>query len=455
MDNKKGRILGILLLAVMLVFGLAACGGGSGKGGNASDGSRQSEGDGGGSGNTGASDDSGSGNTGGKQVTLDFVWFTDGIEGEVMKAIIKDYEAENPNVKINLVEVAYSDLSTKLRTMIAGGRPPALARVTDTGYYKNQALPLDDYIGDQEAFTSQFMDSIKPYYVMDGKVIAVPMDVTANGLIYNKTLFDKAGVQVPQSPDEVWTWDEFKDALKQVMEKGGAKFGLVWDFTPHRYSTLLYQFGGSIFNADGTAAAINDDAGVKALEYFVQLHKDGIIPESVWLGGENPNNLFRTGTVAAHLAGNWMLSNYREITEFEWGVTYMPKAERRSSVPGGKYVMAFKGSGVEDEAAKFLLYLSSKEVNGRYCQESLFISPRKDNAQLDYAFGKEMFEIFSNELANTPAEAANDWSRQELITQFTTDMRNQIVEAVAGNMTPQKAMDQLAALINAIIANTN
>jgi alpha-1,4-digalacturonate transport system substrate-binding protein len=455
MGNKKGRIFAILALAILLVAGLAACGSGGKNGGNSSGASGAS----GGSGESGNSGSGGSGgNAGGdsgKQVTLDFVWFTDGIEGEVMKAIIKDYEAENPNVKINLVEVAYSDLSTKLRTMIAGGKPPALARVTDTGYYKNQALVLDDYIGDQESFTSQFMDSIKPYYVMDGKVIAVPMDVTANGLIYNKTLFDKAGVQVPQSPDEVWTWDEFTAALRQVMEKGGAKYGLVWDFTPHRYSTLLYQFGGSIFNEDGTAAAINSEAGVKALEYFVKLHKDGIIPESVWLGGENPNNLFRTGTVAAHLAGNWMLSNYQEITEFEWGVTYMPKAERRSSVPGGKYVMAFKGSGVEDEAAKFLQYLSSKEVNGRYCQESLFISPRKDNAQLDYTFGKEMFEIFSDELANTPAEAANDWSRQDLVTQFTTDLRNFIVEAVTEHATPQEAMDKAAALINDIIASSN
>lgn len=434
MSRRIGKTFALLMLAIGLAFNLAACGASK----------KDSEGQ------PGAGEQNEA-----KQVTLDFVWFTDGIEGEVMKEIIKDYEAQNPNVKINLIEVAYKDLNTKLKTMIAGGKPPALARVTDTGHFVNQAVVLNDYVGNVDEFTSQFIDSIKPYYVVDGNVIAVPMDVTANGLIYNKTLFDKAGVKVPQSPEEIWTWDEFVAALKQVMEKGGAKYGLVWDFTPHRYTTLLYQFGGSIFNEDGTKAAINNEAGVKALEYFVKLHRDGIIPESVWLGGENPNNLFRTGTVAAHLAGNWMLSNYREIKNFEWGVTYMPKAVRRSSVPGGKYVMAFKGSGVEDEAVEFMKYLASKEVNGKFCRDSLFISPRKDNAQLDYAFGKEMFEIFADELANTPPEAANDWSRQELVTQFMpTDVKNLIVEAIAGKITPKEAMDKAAARINEVIANS-
>ena len=61
---------------------------------------------------------------------------------------------------------------------------------------------------------------------MDNKLVAAPMDVTANGLIYNKTLFDKAGVKVPTSPDEVWTWDEYIAALKQVMDK--AEHDMAW-----------------------------------------------------------------------------------------------------------------------------------------------------------------------------------------------------------------------------------
>lgn len=288
---------------------------------------------------------------------------------------------------------------------------------------------------------------------MDNKLVAAPMDVTANGLIYNKTLFDKAGVKVPTSPDEVWTWDEYIAALKQVMAKGGARYGMVWDVTPHRWSTLLYQNGGSILTEDGSAAAINSEAGIRSMEMFKQLHQEGIMPESVWLGGENPNNLFRSGTVATHWAGNWMINNYKDITDFEWGVTYMPKGTQRSSVPGGKFLMAFKGSGQEQEAAKFIEYLTSKEVNSKYNQESLFMSPRKDSAKLNYEFGKEMFEVFSDELKNSSPLAASDWSKQTLISKISTDLKNNIMDVLSDKATPQQALDIMAKKINEAIAS--
>lgn len=385
-----------------------------------------------------------------KEVTLDYLWFTDGIEGEVMKGLIKEYQDKNPNIKINLIEVAFKDLTTKLKTMLSGGQPPALARMTDTGAFANQAVDLTSYV--DKTFTDQFVDSIKPYYVVNNKIIGAPMDLTANGILYNKTLFNKAGVKVPTDPNNVWTWDEYAAALKQVMEKGGAKYGMVWDFTPHRWSTLLYQFGGSMISADGTKPAINSPEGVQALDYFKKLHKDGIIPESVWLGSENPANLFRSGTVATHFSGNWNLSSYKDITNFEWGVTYMPKAKIRSSVPGGKYLMAFKGSKVEKEAAEFIKWATSKEINSKYNKDSLFISPRKDSAKLDYAFGKEMFEVFANELANTTPLAANDWSRQTVVPKFSNDLKDNIVKVLGGKATSKEALDATAKLIEKAIA---
>lgn len=390
-----------------------------------------------------------------EKVTLDFLWFSDGVEGKVMKEIIKDYQVKNQNVEINLIEVAYQDLDTKLKRMIAGGEPPALARITDTGNFADFALELTPYVGGEKEFTSQFLPAIKPYYVKDNKIIATPMDVTANCIIYNKTLFVKAGVQVPQTPDEVWTWDEFVEALNTVKEKGGAKYGLLVDFTPRRYSTLVYQFGGSLMTGDGSAPAINNEKGVAALDYFIKLHKEGIIPESVWLGVEDPIKLFRSGQAVAHLAGNWMLSNYSDIENFEWGVTYLPKKEIRSSVPGGKYIMGFKNTDVEGETTDFIKYLASKEVNAKFNQESLLLSSRLDNNELNYEFGKDMFKIFSNELENTPVIAAEDWRNQEVISQVSSDMRDSIVRALNGEVTSQEAMDVVAEKIKEAIEGSH
>ena len=81
-----------------------------------------------------------------------------------------------------------------------------------------------------------------------------------------------------------------------------------------------------MLNSDLTASNFNTDETKRAVSFFKDLHDEGIIPTSVWLGSENPNNLFRTGQVAMHFAGSWMIANYKEeITDFDWGVTYLPK----------------------------------------------------------------------------------------------------------------------------------
>lgn len=377
---------------------------------------------------------------------LDFVWFSDGVEGDVTKAIIKDYQDKNPNIQINLIEVPFKDLETKLKMMVAGGEPPALSRVSNVSAFKNSLVDLSKYVPDKEKFTGQFIDSVSANYQIDGKVLAAPIDVTANGLIYNKTAFAKAGVSVPTSPDKVWTWDESINAMKQVMDKGGVKYGMVMDKSTHRWSTLLYQFGGSMLNDDGTKVVLNSPEAVQAVDLMTKLHQDKIIPESVWVGSENPNDLFRTGQVALHFAGSWMMTNYRDnIKDFEWGVTYMPQGKMRSSVPGGKYIAAFQNSKVEKEAADFIQYFTSKEVNAKYCVDSLFLSPRKDNAELNYSFGKDFFKIFADELKNTSPKAAKDWAHPSLTASISNDLRDGVVEAIAGKSTAKNMLDKVAA----------
>lgn len=382
-----------------------------------------------------------------EQKTLDFIWFSDGLEGEVTQSIINEYETLNPHIKINMIEVPYNDLDTTLRTSISGGEPPAIARVTYVGGYKDVAVSFDDYL-DATAFKAQFSESLQPFYVYDDKVKGVPIDVTANGLIYNKTAFEKAGVTVPASPDEVWTVEEWIDAMKQVMERGGVQYGLVVDKTPHRFSTLLYEYGGRILSEDQKSCVINSPEGVATVDLMKRLHDEGISPASVWVGSENPNELFRSGQVAMHLAGSWMMTNYRDnITDFEWGVTYLPKATTRSSVPGGKYLMVFDNTGVEQEAVDFVNYFTSKEASAKYCSESLFISPRKDLADMEFSFASDYFKIFANELDNSTMNAAKDWSHPTMSGAIKDILLDGIGRVITGTETAQDMLDRVAASV--------
>lgn len=357
--------------------------------------------------------------------TLDVVWFSDGKEGESFMKLADKYMEENPSVKIELIEVPYADLENKIKNMINGKEAPALARLTNIGPFQNQLVDLGEYVSDKDAFQNSFGEGLK--FVFDGKILAAPMDVTANGLIYNKTAFEKAGVAVPQSEDEIWTWDKWKEAMKTVTEKSNCKYGLVYDKSPQRFTTLLYEAGGSLLNSDLTASNFNTDETKRS---------------------ENPNNMFRTGQVAMHFAGSWMIANYKEeITDFDWGVTYLPKEAMRSSVPGGKYLAAFQNTGVEKEAADFIEWISKAENNAQYCVENSYLSQVKGNESLDYEYGKDFFTIFSQELAATGPQPGAEWGYQAFTGAIQNDLRDKLIEVLAGQLTVDQYAEDMDKLI--------
>ncbi len=386
---------------------------------------------------------SGGGEKTGSQVkTLNVVWFSDGKEGESFMKLADRYMEENPNIKIELIEVPYADLESKIKNMLNGKEAPAMARLTNLGPFQNQLVDLGQYVSDKDAFVDSFGEGLK--FVFDNKVLAAPMDVTANGLIYNKTAFEKAGVAVPQSEDEIWTWDEWKEAMKTVVEKSDCKYGLVFDKSPQRFTTLLYEAGGSLLNTDLNESNFNTAETKRAVNFFKELHDEEIIPASVWLGSENPNNLFRTGQVAMHFSGSWMIANYKDqITDFEWGVTYLPKEVRRSSVPGGKYLAAFQNTGVEKEAAEFIEWISKAENNAQYCKENSYLSQVKGNENLDYDYGKEYFDIFSKELAATDSQPGAEWGYQAFTGAVQADLRDRLIDVLAGKLTVDQYVDEM------------
>ena len=136
---------------------------------------------------------------------LDVFWFADGSETQAMEKLITEYEGLNPGIKVNLLEVPYAEMENKIMMSVSGGEAPALSRTTESilSAVYEATVDLGDYVDDKEEFVGQFLPSIENYYVINGKICAAPTDVTANGMIYNKTAFEKAGVKVPSSPEDI------------------------------------------------------------------------------------------------------------------------------------------------------------------------------------------------------------------------------------------------------------
>ena len=375
---------------------------------------------------------------------LQVVWFTEGSgEAAIFEKFLKEYKDQNPDVDFAITYVPFQELTKKLQLLVAGGTPPAMARVVTANIaeFDGAALDLARYT-DGKAFLAQFLPSQLPYVRRGARVIGAPIDVTANGLFYNKTCFQQAGVSVPTGPDNVWTWAEWVAALKKVTQSSSCRFGLAYDYTTHRWSTLLYGAGGRFVSEDGQRMAINRTAGIRTVLFFAGLFEQGLIPKSIWLSGENPNALFRSGLVAMHMSGNWNLNEYAQIKNFEWGVTYLPKDKIRSTVPGGKFIMGFKDSRYPEETARFIQWFTSREVNHRFSRENLFLSARKDGKEVEYPRFNDAFKIYLSDLGVTPEYVGADWANPAM-ARLNTYIRDQLVQAILGKQTPAQTVSNI------------
>jgi alpha-1,4-digalacturonate transport system substrate-binding protein len=325
----------------------------------------------------------------------------DNVEGAALAQMSKKY-TEETGVEIEVVDVPFSDMVTRISNMVQSGKPPALARTAGFNpIWKDSLGDLGATLKDKGVREDLALN-------VDGKVKAIPLDMTAVGLFINKDLFEEAGVSYPTSEDDVWTWDEFKQALETVTAKTDAKYGLVMDQSEHRLTTLLYQFGSKGFYEENGVYTTNAETK-KGLEYFVELNDNKIMPTSVWTAGEDPSSMFKSGQVAAYYSGVWQVKDFeKNIKNFEWASVYMPYESVRATNLGGNYIVKFDGSGQEEEAQKFIDWLYTKENYEELAGLGGYL-PVVEGAEVDYGVGPagtESYEVYKNEMNSSDTIAA-------------------------------------------------
>jgi alpha-1,4-digalacturonate transport system substrate-binding protein len=371
------------------------------------------------------------------ETTLRVLWFNDADESTVFEQVMADY-VEQEGITLDFQIIPWEEYEKKLKLMIAGENPPDLARVTNNHvamFYQN-LQPLNDKIEGFDQIASNYYESTLALADFDG-ILALPMEATANGMLVNKTYFQNAGIDIDEL-SKTWTWDDWVDAMKKVVEANEkCRFGLGYDFSPHRWSTLLFEAGGQFLNANQDGMNFQTPEALDALNLFKMLHDEELAPKSVWMGSEKPQELFKAGLVACHIGGSWWINNYaKDIKDFEWGAVRMPKRKIRSSVPGGKFLGTFKGSENQEVALKVIKAFAEPERTAGYCKGTFNLAPRGD-VTVEYTARSEDFAVMADELSVTPAYTAGNWKSPEL-NKIYSYIREQIVEGLLGNQTMEE-----------------
>ena len=181
-----------------------------------------------------------------------------------MNKVIKEFEEQNPEIKIKWVDVPFSEGEKRTLASVLSDNPPDLINLNpDFSALLAQRGALYEI---DEQYTGQFNKHIINSLKYNGKLYSLPWYATSAVTIYNKKLLSKSGAQMPK------TFEDLGKIAPIIKEKTGA-YILLPNITEN--DTML-----RILNKYGvTALNINSDQSIQVFDYFKNLYEKDLIPK--------------------------------------------------------------------------------------------------------------------------------------------------------------------------------
>ncbi|AQX55677.1 ABC transporter substrate-binding protein [Priestia flexa] len=343
-----------------------------------------------------ADEASGSGSNG-KEVVA-WAW---NINVPVLEKAAEEYQKENPDFKLKVVDMGREDVYSKLTTGLqAGGKGlPDIVLVEDDrfqGYvnsFPKAFLNLSEKGFDKHA--DKFPEFKKQLLSKDGEMYGFPFDAGPTGVFYRTDFFEQAGVD----PATIETWDDYIAAGKKIKEKVGVDLlGLDLNNDDGLFRMTLTQQGTFYFDDKGELNLTSKESQ-QAMELNKKLKDAGVVRNTV--GWDASISALAEGKVASSPSGAWLYGSIEQQApdlKGKWGVFLLPSFEKggnRASNLGGSNYVVTANSKKADEAYKFMEYFSTTDsVQEAAMEGGLFPS-------LNTVYDSELFtqpdEYFSNQ----------------------------------------------------------
>ncbi|MDT0405203.1 extracellular solute-binding protein [Streptomyces edwardsiae] len=271
------------------------------------------------------------------------------------------YEAEHPDVKIDVDVYSWNDVDRKVKEMVDAGEAPDLAQI---GAYADYAAEGQLYkAGDLLSIPVQadFLSQLTTAGEVNSVQYGMPFASSTRVLFYNRTLFDEAGITPPK------TWDELA-ADAEALKAEGVKYPYALPLGPEeaQAESMQWMLGGEGGYTDITGTySIDSAANVETFGWL----KSELVGKGL-TGPVAPGKLDRADAFEAFAAGQvGMLNGHPSLMEtakakgVKFGMVPTPGAEGESKATLGvaDWMMAFKENGHRDEIGDFLDFVYSED----------------------------------------------------------------------------------------------
>ncbi|MBD2763794.1 sugar ABC transporter substrate-binding protein [Kocuria sp. cx-455] len=404
----------------------------------------------------------GGGSDSGGGDTLSMVSWGQDSEQSAFKKLVQKYQ-ESSGVTVDLRFVPFAEMFTTIDAQLQDGSAPDIFRVdyTSLASYSSadQLLDLSDQMDDdlKNDLIPAFMEAVS----LDGRPYGVPHQTDTTATVYRPDLLRQAGItSVPDSLENAWTWEEFNEVLTKL--KGSlsvdvAPYSYQWQKAgAYRWLNWLFQANGRLLSDDLKSAAIDSDAGRRALTTTKALFENKVVPSnSSPKSGVYSSDAFVGGKTAMAALGNFTIPELNTAvgSRFEWQATYHPQDVRAASDLGGNALVINKATDKADQAGEFLRFMMEAENQKAFCEETIELPTRRSVAEgkLNLSVRPDLAPVFTAQATTLKPE---DVAQVTIpgFSQINTELQEQLEQCFVGGRSVDDALKGIADRVNQIVS---
>lgn len=379
------------------------------------------------------------------KVNVSFWYAVGGNAGRVFQQMVEEFNATNPRVFVDAVYTGnYGDTAQKVTASIAANTLPAGGLIPAAPLFtgRNGNYLIDEYLhGPQGLDLDDFYDEFWNYNKYEGRIASLPFNNSTPVLFYNKDILKEAGLE-PVAPD---TWDEL--VAMSIHLRDWAEKNRVRNFFPINMRNqdwmlkgFILQNGGEIMNEDYSASLINEPAAVEALEFWVSLIDQNLMPAGVH---DRARDQFIAGNIAFLFDSTAGVGSISQTVQFDMATAMLPGNKRRAVTLGGAGLTMFPSTPeVQDATWEFLTWLLAPENVARWSAATGYVPVRKSalgSEEIQTLFQEKPYYKAAFEQLEHVVSMEQFWELGALDEAIVNLISN--IEYKA--LTPQQAADKL------------
>ena len=324
----------------------------------------------------------------------------------LLRSMADAYEAEHPNVKVEIISPAQESADAKIAQMLSSGESVDIIEIRDhtlrTYVTNGWLVNLQDYIDEWDEADTLTNSALSAMCICDGEPYYMPFGFYERAMFIRTDIFEEKGLEVPT------TWEELVAVAAKLTDSSSSQYGFSFrgiNGCFENANLAIYAAVGYDKIADDNFAYFIDDDGTtiftlpetkEALETFKELFKTGCPADSIAWGFSEQVQGFIGGTAAILFQDSDAVPTMTaDLTDDQWNLFPLPTAASGDvCLPNG-----YGGWGVTtnsqnpDAAADFVLWLCNAENNTTFAEQNGTL-PIHTSAFSDGYFGSDQYQVY-------------------------------------------------------------